>query len=78
MTSTQTAGGGDGRAPKKPRYEGFWHFAAEMDRLDLWPRMDDAFAGRALEGAQATELEQARRAWLDQHGQAAKGQGGKH
>ena len=71
MTSTQlTAGGDDGRAPKKPRYEGFWHFAAEMDRLDLWPRMDDAFAGRALEGGMAAELEQAR--------QAAKGQGGKH
>lgn len=44
-----TTGGSDGRGPKKPSYSGFWMWTKEMDRLDLWPRMDDAFQGRALE-----------------------------
>jgi hypothetical protein len=32
------------------KYAGFWRWEEEMNRLDLWPRMDDAFADRALEG----------------------------
>jgi hypothetical protein len=32
------------------KYAGFWMWEQEMARLDLWPRMDDAFAGRSLEG----------------------------
>ena len=32
------------------KYAGFWRWEEEMNRLDLWPRMDEAFADRALEG----------------------------
>ena len=33
------------------KYAGFWRWEEEMNRLDLWPRMDDAFADRTLEGS---------------------------
>lgn len=31
-------------------YSGFFMWQAEMDRLELWPSMDEAFEGRQLEG----------------------------
>ena len=44
------------------KYAGFWRWEEEMDRLDLWPRMDDAFTDRELERSSGPD---ARRAWLD-------------
>lgn len=35
-------------------FAGFWNWQAEMDRLQQWPRMNDAFLGRSLEGVDTT------------------------
>jgi hypothetical protein len=44
------------------KYAGFWLWEQEMNRLDLWPRMNDAFEGRMLEGA---ERQGQNSSWVD-------------
>ena len=48
MQTATPPGGGDSSRRRFP-YSGFWKWSREMERLDTWPRMDDAFDGRALE-----------------------------